>query len=563
MQDQVNNLITKGIKAIAITSKLTEDEIIVAFDNMQFGNIKFLYLSPEKLQSEFMQQKIKQLNVNLIAIDEVHCISEWGHDFRPSYLKISILKELKPNVNFIALTATATKKVTKDILINLDLEDVKYFKKTFYRKNLAYQLFKTNDILDKLKRILTKINKPSIIYVNSRKQTKTISNYLNLNNFKSSYYNGGLSITEKEVAFNNWLVEKTPIMVATNAFGMGIDKDNVGVVVHINLPNSIENYMQESGRVGRNGDKAFSVLLYNENTILEYKKRVNKNIIDKKQVAKIYKLINQHLYISLGELFDKKYIFNLQEFCTKYSLDILKTYNTIKVLEKEDILIFEENFNRKSNLQFCATNTIIINYAEKNSKLKPLIHLLLRSYGGVFDNRTMINEYHLAKKLQQTKNEIVSQLNYLTTDKIINYQRQVTQSNLQFLVMREDDKTINRIAKNIKARNILKKEKATTLLNYVTNNNVCRNVQLLTYFAEKNSTECGICDVCISKKKSKNDLKNIADNIHLLFQQKKKLSAKEIVLSLNDKEEFVLKTLQILLEKKILTLNEENKYEQR
>ena len=563
MQDQVNNLINKGIKAIAITSKLSEDEIIIAFDNMQFGNIKFLYLSPEKLQSEFIQQKIKQLNINLIAIDEVHCISEWGHDFRPSYLKINLLKELKPNTKFIALTATATEKVTNDILLNLDLKDVKYFKKTFYRKNLAYQLFKTDDILDKLKRILTKTNKPSIIYVNSRKQTKTISNYLNLNNFKSSYYNGGLTITEKEIAFNNWLLEKTPIMVATNAFGMGIDKDNVGVVIHLNLPNSIENYMQESGRVGRNGDKAFSVLLYNENTILEYKKRVNKNIIDKKQVAKIYKLINQHLYISLGELFDKKYLFNLQEFCAKYSLDILKTYNTIKILEKESILIFEENYNRKSSLQFCTTSNFAVNYAQKHPKLKPLIQLLLRSYGGIFDNRTMINEYYLAKKLQQTKNEIVSQLNYLTADKIVNYHRQVTQSNLQFLVMREDDKTINRIAKNIKSRNILKKEKAVTLLNYVTNNKICRNVQLLTYFAEKNITECGICDVCISQKNSKIDLKNIAVNIRLLFKQKKKLSAKEIVLSLNEKEEFVLKTLQILLEKKILKLNEENKYEQR
>ena len=253
MQDQVDSLINKGIKATTIPSGSSQDAIITLFDNIRFGNIKFLYLSPERLQSRFIQDKIKQLNVNLIAIDEAHCISEWGHDFRPSYQNIAILKELHPTTNIIALTATATKKVIDDIIISLGIENPTIFKKSFFRENLAYQIFNTDDKLGKLHQIFTKTKAPAIVYVNSRAKTKDICAYLNVNGFKSTYYHGGLSNTEKQLSFDNWITEKTPIIVATNAFGMGIDKPNVKVVIHLNLPASIENYIQEAGRGGRNG----------------------------------------------------------------------------------------------------------------------------------------------------------------------------------------------------------------------------------------------------------------------------------------------------------------------
>ena len=562
MQDQVNSLSNKGIKAVAITSKLTESEIVIAFDNMQFGNIKFLYLSPEKLQSEFIQKKIKQLNISLIAVDEAHCISEWGHDFRPSYLKISLLRELHPKVNIIALTATATPKVEHDITKNLKLITPKRFKKTFKRDLLAYQVFKTDDVFYKLKRILKKINKPSIIYVNSRKQTKDISNYLNQNQFSSTYYNGGLSIVQKEQAFESWMNEKTKIIVATNAFGMGIDKDNVAIVIHLDLPNSIENYIQEAGRAGRNGKKAFSVILYNDNTIFEFKKRIDKSIIEIDYLKKVYLLLNQHLQIALGELSENKYLFDLQEFNSKYNLDLLKTYNAINLLEKEGILIFEQHFLRKSNLQFCTSNKMVLNYANQHKSHNPLIKLLLRSYGGIFENKTNINEYLLSKKLQTSKLNIVTQLKQLDSNKIIKYELQMAQSNLLFLVMREDEKTINRIAKNTKQRNQLKQKKTNAVISYVANNEICRSKQLLSYFSETNLGNCGICEICLSKNKSKINLKTVATKIKLILKDNTNLDAKQIVILTKEKEEITLKVLQLLLEKKEVKLNSENKYEQ-
>ncbi|MCF6350670.1 MAG: RecQ family ATP-dependent DNA helicase [Flavobacteriaceae bacterium] len=563
MQDQVNNLKKKGIKALVLTSKLTESEIIIAFDNLRYGHIKFLYLSPEKLQSEFIQSKIKQLSIHLIAVDEAHCISEWGHDFRPSYLKIAILRKLKPNANIIALTATATAKVKLDIVANLMLKNPIYFQKSLQREHLAYQVFKTEDIFNKLKRILIKINKPSIVYVNSRKQTKEISAYLNKNNFKSTYYNGGLSIEEKELAFNNWLSEKTKTMVATNAFGMGIDKENVAVVIHLDIPNSIENYMQEAGRAGRNNKKAFSVILYNENTVHNFNKRARKSIIEIDYLKKIYLLLNQHLKIALGELLENKYPFNLQEFNSKYNLDILKTYNAIKLLEKEGILIFNQNYYRKSNVQFCTSNNTVLNYINKHYKYKPIIQLLLRSYGGIFENKTEINEYFLAKKLKMSKLKTVTQLKHLRFEKILDYELQSVQSSLVFLVMREDEKTIYKISKNVKKHNSQKKEKTKSIIKYIFDNQTCRNKQLLSYFNETAIKNCGICEVCLAQKKTHLDLKDIAKKINLIVSKNKKLDAKEIVILLDEKEEFILKTLQLMLEKKWLNLNSENKYEQR
>ncbi|MCF6297975.1 MAG: RecQ family ATP-dependent DNA helicase, partial [Flavobacteriaceae bacterium] len=278
MEDQVNSLQKKNIKALALTSKYNIEDTIKAFDNLRYGNYKFLYLSPEKLQSEFIQDKISQLEVNLIAVDEAHCISQWGHDFRPAYLKISILKKIHPQVNIIALTASATPKVMNDIVKNLELKNVQIFKKSFSRKNLIYSILKAENKLDKLEKVLLAYDEPVIVYTNTRKNCIDISKQLNRIGYKSSYYHGGLQNNEKLVAFNNWMEEKTPIMVATNAFGMGIDKNNVRAVIHMNIPNSIENYLQEVGRAGRDGIKSFAILIYNDNTIFECKDFLDKGI---------------------------------------------------------------------------------------------------------------------------------------------------------------------------------------------------------------------------------------------------------------------------------------------
>ena len=269
-----------------------------------------MYISPERLQSTFIQQKIKELNISFIAIDEAHCISEWGHDFRPSYRNIKIVRELIPNLNFIALTATANKRVLEDISKNLELEEPSVFKKSFERENLAYQIFSVEDKLLRLEQIFTKTKTPAIVYVNSRKKTVEIANFLNSKKFKSSFYHGGLSSKEKQNSFENWMTEKTPIIVATNAFGMGIDKANVGIVIHLNIPSSIENYVQEAGRAGRNGKKSFSVVLQNDTDISLFKEQLERNLPTIKEIKEIYKKMFQHFQIGNGELLETPFEFN-------------------------------------------------------------------------------------------------------------------------------------------------------------------------------------------------------------------------------------------------------------
>ncbi len=560
MHDQVNSLVEKGIKAIAITSQLSENDIITAFDNIQFGNVKFVYLSPEKLQSDLIQQKIKQLDVNLIAIDEAHCISQWGHDFRPSYLQINILKELQPNTPFIALTATATEKVTKDIIELLTLDNPIIYKETFHRENLAYQVFETEDIYHKIIRILTKTNAPTIIYTSTRNKTKKVSDYLNTIGYKSTFYHGGLSSKNKEVAFQSWISEKTKIIVATNAFGMGIDKNNVKVVIHIDIPSSLENYVQEAGRAGRNGLKAFSVLLYNNATIHEFNQRINNSITEIDFIKEIYLKLNQHLFISKGELPLEKFTFNLQDFCAKYRINIFKTYNAIQLLEKEGVLVYEQNFNKVSLIKFKADNNQVLNYTQNHPKHKELIQLLLRTYGGIFENRIPINETYIAKKLHRLKKEVIAQLKQIEKDYIIEYMYQSNHTEIQFLVMREDQITINHISKNILQRNKIKLDKANAVLNFIDDDTICRNKQLLTYFNENTKTDCGICDVCLRKKKQKIDLKVVTEKILSLLESKSELSSKEMLVLLRIEQKAIIQTIQLLLEKNKIVLTQNNSY---
>jgi len=560
MQDQVQNLKKRGVQAVAITSKFSEKEVVVLFDNMIFGKIKFLYLSPEKLQSPFIQRKLLQLNINLIAVDEAHCISEWGHDFRSSYLKIAILREMFPKVPILALTATATDRVEKDIVTYLKLSKPQTFKKSFVRNNLAYQIYKTEDSFFKLKQMLTKIKQPTIIYVSSRKQTKDLSDYLNKYRFRSSYYHGGMFASEKEKAYQNWMEEKTPIMVATNAFGMGIDKDNVKLVVHLNIPQSVENYMQEAGRAGRNGVKSFAVLLYNDTSIYQFEKQINKSIVAIATLKEVYFNLNQHFRIAIGEQPEENYILDLPSFCNKYHLNILETFNALTVLDREGIIVFETDYQIQSAVQFTCTNSELFRYENDKKQLKRMIQLLLRFYGGIFENLTPIDEFFIAKQMQTTKSKVVALLKVLQQDNIINYRKKDSVSAIQFLVMREDDKVINRIKKSVNHRNRLKINKKEAILDYITNNKVCRNIQLLQYFKEQDAKECGICDVCLQKKKIDVNFEEINKAIMDLLANKKACSSKEMVLLLSFKEEFIIKSIQFLLEDNQIKLDQTNQY---
>jgi len=557
MNDQVKSLKELGIKAIAITSALHHNEIINAFDNLLFGNYKFLYLSPEKLQSQFIQEKIKQLNINLIAIDEVHCISEWGHDFRPAYLKIPTVFELHPNVPVIGLTATATAAVLKDIVKHLNLPDARVIKQSLVRKNLALNVIHSEDFHYHIKRILSDTKQPSILYASSRKKVKSVSDYLNKNNFKSSFYHGGLSPEEKQLSFLNWMQEKTPIMVATNAFGMGIDKKNVQYIIHLDLPYSLENYMQESGRAGRNENKAFSYIFASEQSIANLRRQFLKNSVSIELAKHIYKTLNQYFQVSYGELPEHSFEFDLADFCSHYNFNVLQTYNTLKLLEKEQILFFDDSFNKQSTLKFKVVPDEILRYSEKNNS--DLVRTILRSYGGIFEQQVNINETMIAKKLRCTFKDVKNELTKLTADGLANYNFRKNTFKIQFLVPREDDITIRKIASGIKHLNSVKLDKINAVIDYVNNENVCRSNYLLSYFDEKGTNDCGICDVCIQSVST--NYTQLSAEILALFSSKQSLSTKEIVANFNVDRSMILTTLQLLLDTNKIAITSQNKLE--
>ena len=559
IQDQVNSLKEKNIKAIALTSQLNQNEIIIAFDNLQFGDYKFLYLSPEKLQSSFIQEKIKQLNVSIIAIDEAHCISEWGHDFRPSYLQLKILKELQPKATFMALTATATQQVLNDVQQNLEIENAIVFKESFQRTNLNYSVLTTENIYGKIIQIVKRIKSSVIIYTNNRKETKEVCNFLLNNNFKSSYYHGGLSSVEKNTSFNNWMTNKTPIMVATNAFGMGIDKPDVRAVMHINTPNSLENFIQEAGRAGRDGEMSYSIILTNKTNLFNASNTYLTNVATAKFTKTIYGHLNQYYNITLGELPIKLFDFSLQEFCYTYKLNLLKTYNAIKNLVRENIISLDENYSKKSTLKFLVSNKQTFDYIKNQPSKSKLINLILRSYGGIFDHYTVINEYILSKKLNCSKTEVIKHLNDIHSNGIADYTHENTNSKLSFLIARDETHTINSISKNIEQQNNLKLEKLEATISYIQNTKTCRNNQLLSYFGELNNKDCGNCDVCKSKTKSEHSLSTISNNIIDLLKNKP-MTSYEISEKLNFSEIEILNSLKVLLEQNKIIITSQNKF---
>ncbi len=559
MQDQVESLTQKGIKATSIKSGSTQDEMITLFDNIKFGGTKFLYISPERLQSFFIQQKIKELNINLFAIDEAHCISEWGHDFRPSYRNIKILRELKPDVPFIALTATANEKVLNDISINLDLKEPQIFKKSFYRDNLAYQIFTIEDKLQRLLQIFTKTKTPAIVYVNSRKKTEQIAAFLNANNFKSSFYHGGLSSVEKNISFENWMTEKTPIIVATNAFGMGIDKANVGLVIHLDIPSSIENYVQETGRAGRNNKKSFAVLMFNKSDTLLFKDRLEKTLLSIKEIKEIHRKLYQYFQISLGELIEEPFSFNLLEFCKKYNFSVLKVDTALKILSNNGIIEISSHYNKKSTLLFIVNSKTVLNYLDNNPIIKKFTNSILRTYAGLFEQEVNIDEFFIAKKAGITTNLVLSNFERLQEDNIIEYKAVKNEADLTFLLPREDDYTINRFSKEMKQFISQKKKKSEDLIQFINNDTICRSIQVLSYFDEVKAEKCGICDVCISENRK--SAINLSSEIIQLLKNHNSLSSSEISEFLVANEKDILIHLRLLLTDDKIKINHQNKYQ--
>jgi ATP-dependent DNA helicase RecQ len=559
MRDQVQNLQNKGIKAIALTGGIYQDEISNLLDNCQFGNYKFLYLSPERLQNDWILERIKNLTINLIAIDEAHCVSQWGHDFRPAYLKIAKLKEYFPKVPFLALTASATPRVKEDIITQLQLNNPQVFVKSFYRENIAYMVFETEDKLNLLEQILKKNPQPSIIYVTNRKAcTETVYQLENLG-FKATYYHGGLSYKDKENHMNLWMKEKVQVMVATNAFGMGIDKANVKTIIHLHLPQNLENYYQESGRAGRNGQKAFAVLLNNPSDILHAESQFINVLPDKAFLNFVYTKLCNYFQIAYGEGIDEQFSFNLNHFCTKYNFPTLKTYNGLQFLDRQGVITLSQEFSEKVSIQFIIPSKEVIRYMSLNPNGEEIILNILRTYPGIYDMQTVINPQLIAKKSNSNDNKVLSLLQKLKEKGIIEMITKNNDATITFNEIREDEHTINRISKHLVAQNKLKTEQLKAVLQYCKDTENCKNKLLMQYFGEKMKENCGICSYCISKIKKKHQPDSVSKTIIELLKMQDFNSRDIQKLSKFPKDDVIF-ALQTLLESDTISIKPNNLY---
>ena len=503
MHNQVNNLNSKGIKAMALTSGLNYVDLDRMLDNCIFGNYKFLYLSPERLQQDLVQQRIKQMDVNLIVVDEAHCISQWGHDFRPAFRDIKLLRKIHPSVNVIGLTASATSKVVNDISDQLDCLSPKIFKTSFKRSNLAFLTLECNDKLKMTVQILKKYSGTSIIYVRNRKSTFEISSYLNKIGISSVYYHGGLSTVEKANQLNLWMSYSNRVMVATNAFGMGIDKSNVQTVIHHNLPESLESYYQEAGRAGRNGDNAYAVILTNNTDEVKTKKEQVGSIPSIDFLKKVYKRICNYFQISYGEGVDSIHNFNFKSFCSFYNFPTVLTYSALKILDRSSIISLEKKFKNSISIKVIVNSNALFNYLDKYPEQALIIKVILRSNEGVFDNSTEISLHEIINKTKLSEKKVIHLLTKLNDANIIQFEHSKTDAKVTFIEPREDDKTINRISKIIKQQEVLKRKQIESVLDYIKNDGICKSQKLLSYFEEINSSLCGICSSCLLGKLTK------------------------------------------------------------
>lgn len=559
MRDQVANLQKRDIKAIALTGGISSDETIDLLDNCQYGNYKFLYLSPERLQSDWVLERIKNLPINLIAIDEAHCISQWGHDFRPAYLKIAKLKEHFPKIPFLALTASATERVQHDICLQLKLQNPQLFKKSFARENIAYMVLETQDKLYRIEQILTKNPQPSIIYVRNRKSCHDIAAQLNSLGFKAIFYHGGMTSKEKEKNMQLWLSEEFPIMIATNAFGMGIDKSNVKTVIHYQLPENLENYYQEAGRAGRNGEKAFAVMLIAPSDLQATKKQFLDILPDKTFLKEVYLKLNNYFRIGYGEGIDETFSLNLNHFCQQYKFPVLKTYNVLQFLDNQSIISLSKEFSEKITIHFLISSKEILRYISLNPSDENVVTTILRNYPGVYDMETPINTNLIAKKSGASEENVVSILKRMHEKEICTFHSQNNDSSITFNEIREDELTINRISKYLEQQNEIKISQFEAVQNFISDKQKCKSRLLLDYFDETQSSDCGICSVCIQKKKTPKKPTEVAQEI-LSLLEKSALTSREIENELEISSEETIFAIRLLLENNKVTINSKNQY---
>lgn len=519
MKDQIENLRSKGIEAIAIYSGMNYREVDIALDNCVFGKIKFLYIAPERFYSDIVRERIKYMKVILFAIDEAHCISQWGYDFRPSYLQLADLREAHPKVPILALTASATLRVVEDIQERLAFRTKNVFSKSFARPNLGYMALHEENKMNRMLRIVKKIGGSGVVYVRNRRETQEVARFLLNHGVPSDFYHAGLTMKERESKQNAWTTNKTRVIVATNAFGMGIDKPDVRFVIHIDIPDSLEAYYQEAGRAGRDGKKAFPVMLYQQEDRDKLWKNFQDSFPSVQIIQQAYHHLANHYQIAYGAGKNITVDFDLAEFAKKYKLDVLPTMSALKFLERDGWLSLSEAVFIPSRFKFEIDFQDLYKFQVQAAKYDPLIKAILRTYGGVFDFYVPINEFEFAKKLSVPYETIVQMLEGLEKQQVGSYLKSTDKPQLTFLQSRVDYKNLFIDTEFIRERKNVKEEQIKAIYHFLDTTG-CRSNAILEYFGELNGEPCGECDLCLKRKHTEGIEEKIKQEIRVLLLEK-------------------------------------------
>ncbi len=559
MKDQVANIRKRDVKAAAIHSGLSRDEINIILDNCIFGGTKFLYLSPERLGTELFQQKVVQMNVSMLAIDEAHCISQWGYDFRPSYLKVAEVRELIPEVPVLALTATATPEVVEDIQDKLHFRQKNVFQKSFKRDNLVYVVREAEDKEQQLLHMLNKVQGSAVVYVRNRKKTKEYAELLLQNGISASSFHAGMPADVKDQRQQLWTGGNIRVIVSTNAFGMGIDKPDVRLVVHMDAPDSLEAYFQEAGRAGRDGKKAYAVLLWSNNDKVRLKRGISVSFPEKDKIIKVYEALGNFFQLAVGSGFGMTYDFNLALFCKTYSMNLMTVFNSLKILQRAGYIEFTEELQLSAKVHFITRRDDLYKFQTANEEFDEFLKLLLRSYTGLFTEYVPINEELLAKRLGTKRDIIYQYLVKLSQLRVIKYIPQKKTPLITYTTSREDSRYIE-LRKDVYADRKEKYEhRIGNVIDYGTISHICRSKQLLQYFGQSGGDNCGLCDVCQSMKQTELSVTEF-EEIQKLVMDKLADGAVThdvLMMSLNIKQGDLEKVLRWMEEYELVFINED------
>ncbi|MBS0028742.1 RecQ family ATP-dependent DNA helicase [Chitinophaga sp. 22321] len=522
MKDQVANLRKRGISAYSIYSGMQYKEVERVLEAARRGGCRFLYVSPERLQSKLFQTYCDGLPVNLIAVDEAHCISQWGYDFRPAYLQIADIRSFFPAAPVLALTASATPKVQTDICDKLLMKDARVFTKSFARANLSYSVLEEATKIDKVKHILDRVPGSGIVYCRNRKRTKEIASLLELQGIPASYYHAGLPQAERAARQEAWINNDTRIMICTNAFGMGIDKPDVRIVVHYDMPDSLEAYYQEAGRAGRDEQKAYAVLLYNEEELTEMRERIDLQFPTLEQIREVYQAIVNYLQVPVGSAEGMYFDFDINDFARTFQLNLTISYSAIKLLEQEGILQLSESVFLPSRAEFVTNKDSLYEFESAYPALEEIIKTLLRTYEGIFDNAVPIYERQIGRIMLMEDDDIAAQLQQLHHYGILHYQPRRDEPQLCFLQERVSAQLLRINMARVEVRKKVYADRLEAMFAYVRNRDICRTQQIVAYFGEKDIHNCGVCDTCLKKKAQPMDaasFKRISDTVISLLKE--------------------------------------------